>query len=357
MDNVNINESLGILFDSIFYTCIHFCKKEVVFRFQTLVQQNEDTILYHYNTFRDSKQSIDPPASLFSLFYYDKSGSCVLMDYFITHIDFFQDSVEDFLQKISNKRDFKVYVFEYYFAKYKDTIDMDKLLHLDGETVAKALALISETVDITSFIYMIYHFSDLVNELANYINELIPLIKAYHKKNRSHIDEVVKAFINNETLQLKKRFVGDDFVNLTKQTYSVSLLARYIIVKRTTNGHHPYAFLLGCESIALLSQAIDYRYVTIESTIKTFGNELKLEILKELSSQDRTISQLSRILHIARSSIGHCIDDLLHEVAIIKVKKSGVEIYYRLNAKYFYRAQKTFACFIDELMLALQKNS
>ena len=178
---MNINESLGILFDSIFYTCIHFCKKEVVFRFQTLVQQNEDTILYHYNTFRDSKQSIDPPASLFSLFYYDKSGSCVLMDYFITHIDFFQDSVEDFLQKISNKRDFKVYVFEYYFAKYKDTIDMDKLLHLDGETVAKALALISETVDITSFIYMIYHFSDLVNELANYINELIPLIKAYHK--------------------------------------------------------------------------------------------------------------------------------------------------------------------------------
>ena len=51
---------------------------------------------------------------------------------------------------------------------------------------------------------MIYHFSDLVNELANYINELIPLIKAYHKKNRSHIDEVVKAFINNETLASKK---------------------------------------------------------------------------------------------------------------------------------------------------------
>ena len=94
--------------------------------------------------------------------------------------------------------------------------------------------------------------------------------------------------------------------------------------------------------------------MTIESTIKTFGNELKLEILKELSSQDRTISQLSRILHIARSSIGHCIDDLLHEVAIIKVKKSGAEIYYRLNVEYFYRAQKTFACFIDELMVAFE---
>ena len=328
---MNINESLGILFDSIFYTCIHFCKKEVVFRFQTLVQQNEDTILYHYNTFRDSKQSIDPPASLFSLFYYNKKGVCVLLDYFVKHIDFFQD-----------------------FAKYKDTIDMDKLLRLDGETVAKALALISETVDITPFVYMIYHFSDLVNELANYINELVPLIKAYHKKNRSTINEVVTTFINNETIQIKKKLVGDDFVNLAKQTYSVSLLARYIIVRRTTNGHHPYAFLLGCESNALLSRAIDYRYVTIESTIKTFGNELKLEILKELSSQDRTISQLSRILHIARSSIGHCIDDLLHEVAIIKVKKSGAEIYYRLNVEYFYRAQKTFACFIDELMVAFE---
>lgn len=80
---------------------------------------------------------------------------------------------------------------------------MDKLLRLDGETVAKALALINETVDITPFIYMIYHFSDLINELTKYINELIPLIKTYHKKNRSPINEVVMAFINDE-IQLKK---------------------------------------------------------------------------------------------------------------------------------------------------------
>lgn len=201
---MNINESLGVLFDSIFYNCIYFCKKEVVFHFQTLIRENEDTILYHYNTFRGSKQSIDPPASLFSLFYYDKNGSCVLMDYFVKHIDFFQDSIEDFLRKISNKRDFKIFVFEYYFAKYKDAIDMDKLLRLDGESVAKALALINETVDITPFIYMIYHFSDLINELTKYINELIPLIKTYHKKNRSPINEVVMAFINDE-IQLKKK--------------------------------------------------------------------------------------------------------------------------------------------------------
>ena len=177
---MKINYSMGILFDSIYYSSIYFCKKDVLFRIQTSVRKNENTVLFHYHTFR-SQNPIDPPPSLYPFFYQDKNADCLLTNFFVKDIDYFVDSIEDFFRKVSNRQDFRSYVFKFYFSKYKDTIDMNRILCSEGESLAKALVTLGQTIEnMAPFIHMVYHFNAVVDELVQYMHALIPAIEMYH---------------------------------------------------------------------------------------------------------------------------------------------------------------------------------
>ena len=318
---------------------------------QTLIRENEDLTLFHYHNFR-SQGALDPPASLFPLFYHDKNAVCVMTNFIVKHVEFFQNSIYDFFQRISNRRALRNYVFEFYFSRYKDTIDMDMILRSDGESLAKALAYMCQIVeDINPFINMVYHFNDIMDDLVLYMHTLIPAVEVYHTVHRSCFKKTVTDFIHdNMNSQVKRICYDNDSCNLNEQTYSVSLIAQYVIVRRSTHQKSPFAFLLGCDSISLLSHAIDYRYVTIPSMLKTLGSDLKLDILKELSTHDLSLSQLAQSLHIPKSSLIHHVNDFLKESAIVKINLSDDGDLYHLNAEYFYRARSTFCGFIDTLM-------
>ena len=101
----------------------------------------------------------------------------------------------------------------------------------------------------------------------------------------------------------------------------------------------------------ILQQTVDYSFMTIESIMKSFGHTVKLDIIKELFKRDLTISQLSRALHVSRSSIGRYVDDLLEELTLTRIRKIGPEIYLHLNMEYIKRAKTIFNDFIDQLTL------
>ena len=90
--------------------------------------------------------------------------------------------------------------------------------------------------------------------------------------------------------------------------------------------------------------------------IKSFGNETKVDIIRELSKKEMTISQLSRKLHLSRSSIGRYVEDLVDEVAITRVKKVGADIYLRLNPEYLAQSKSVFVNYIDNILLELHAN-
>ena len=67
------------------------------------------------------------------------------------------------------------------------------------------------------------------------------------------------------------------------------------------------------------------------------------------------MSQLARRLQLARPSISRYIDDLLDELVIIQSRKSGPEIYYRLNGTYFQNAKKTITRYLDETIVDVDR--
>lgn len=93
----------------------------------------------------------------------------------------------------------------------------------------------------------------------------------------------------------------------------------------------------------------------MQSIMASMGHSVKIEIINELRKKELTVSQLARHLQLARTSITRYIQDLLDELVITKARKSGPEIYYRLNSIYLRYAKDTIDRYLDEAILDADK--
>ncbi len=354
---MHINESIGIFYDMIYYNLIYFNRKSLELKYPGL-NYDREAFFINYDTLRRARNHLDPPPQFFPFFCFYNDKPCVMSEFFQDAFDFFHDTIDSFLAKLSDKASFKRFVYSYYLSDFLEQLSLDEVLRRDGESIGKALALLSKRIDIEQFTYMFYHFNEVINSLVTYLNQLKPFIEAFHSTQKNKI-QVVQDFISEDNQAMVRKCCPDrmdDLVHFESQTYSVSLLNKYLIVRQKCADKNKHAFLLGYDCCSLLSQIVNYRYITIYSVIKSYGNDTKLEIIRELSKKEMTISQLSRKLHLSRSSIGRYVEDLVEEVAIVRVKKVGADIYLRLNPEYFIQSKSAFINYVDTILFELCAN-
>lgn len=355
VDNVNINESVGIIYDAFFYCVTYFNRKTLIA--DPVINIDEHIRLFHYDSLRATTRVPDPPNCLFPLFYYDGRRCCPMTAYFDKYFDYFNDTVDSFYSNLLDKSKFKKFIMMYYFGNDFDDKGLQKLCLCEGETVLKAATILSKKVDITYYTDLFYHFSKLVDIAIEFLRQLTPFIQTYHSKHKAETVETLQKFIavDNERLVRKSLIKGDegDIITLENQLYTVCYLNQYIVA--TFCNVKKYIFILGIDWPILISQALDYHHVTMQSIMNSLGHSTKVEIVNELRKRDLTVSQLSRILHLARTSISRYIVDLLDELVIVKSRKSGPEIYYHLNATYLRYAKDTFNQFLDQAILDADK--
>lgn len=345
---MNYLESPGIVYDMLFYTTVFFSRHNVECNIQQYTEIKD--ILYHYDTIRRAKHVLDPPSVLYPLFFYNGKTPCIMTDYFQDTYNFYADSPEDFINGLKNKPRFKRFVLTKLLCGC--SVDVDDVLQNKGEAISDAIIALSKHMDISSLSYFFYHFSGLVDTLIEFLTALLPIIRAYHKKCEQIAKKSIDTFTSEELRSVALKScskITNEFFNFQAQRYSVCYLSQYVIMYQCDNTN--YTFLLGCDCCVILQQTVDYSFMTIESIMKSFGHTVKLDIIKELFKRDLTISQLSRALHVSRSSIGRYVDDLLEELTLTRIRKIGPEIYLHLNMEYIKRAKTIFNDFIDQLTL------
>ena len=245
----------------------------------------------------------------------------------------------------------------YYFGNYFNNEDLQKLCLATGEMVARALAILSETFAVQYLMDMLLHFNQLVDEMVAYCKRLIPFISAYRAPHNPETLNVLEKFISSDNQPLVRKRLMDpreaDIIPLENQTYSVCHINQCIIKYLSQNGN--YLYILGCDCHVFLSRLLHYRHVTMQSIVTSLGHPVKVEIINALRDKELTVSQLARRLQLARPSISRYIDDLLDELVIIQSRKSGPEIYYRLNGTYFQNAKKTITRYLDETIVDVDR--
>ena len=356
---LHINETPGILYDMIFYNILYFNKKTVETEYVNHELDIETSFSY-YDDLRRAKTKLDPPDCLYPFFLLYNHKSCVLSEFFQSNFDFFDDTIDSFIAKITQTFSFKYFVFSYYLSDYKDVVSIDDIHRRNGESIGHALALLSKQVDIEHFTFMFYHFSALVQNLVAYLNQLRDLIEPIHIRLKSETHRVIQAFLSEDNQSIVRRCKPDKMSGLDKfeaQTYSVCYLHKYLIMHTYSPTKNRYAFLIGYDSRFALQRlkAVNYGYMSATSVLVSLGNEIKLEILHELQHRDMTISQLSRKLNLARTSISRYVEALASELVITRIHKKGAEVYYRINPEYLRRANPLLIEYLDTLLIEAER--
>lgn len=353
---MKMNEVVGILHDAFFYG-VAFFNKKILSMHPGTINIDESERLFHYNNLRSTVHIPDPPDCLFPLFYIGPYRPCVLNAYFNSYCDYFNGTIENFYSKLLDKSKFKKFVMNYYFSDKFDEKELQRLYLSEGETVLRAATILSHDVDIKYYMDMFYHFNDLVDTTIEFFTQLIPFIQAYHSKYKSEAFASIEKFMSVDTQRLvRKSLIKEDEnsdVKLNNQIYTICFINPYIIASYCANKQ--YIFILGINWPMTVSQALDYHHVTMQSIMNSLGHPIKVEIVNELRKKELTISQLARALQLARTSISRYVEDLLDELVIIKSRKSGSEIYYRLNITYLRYAKCIFDQFLDQTILDVDK--
>ncbi len=356
---MHINESVGIFYDIIYYNVIYFDRKAVERKYLNH-SINIDSALSYYDDLRRSKNKLNPPDCLYPFFHLYKQQACVLAEYLHLEFNFFEDTVDSFLYKIKHTPSFKNLVYSYYLSDLQDQVSINEIQRRNGESIACALALLSKRVDIDHFAFLFYHFSSLVDMLITYINQLRTQIESLHTQLKSKTHHFIQEFLSEDNQAIVRRCKPDKMSDLNKfeaQTYSVCYLHKYLIMRTRNATTGRYAFLLGCDSGSVLQrlQVVDYGYMSATSVLVSLGHEIKLEILHELQYRDMTISQLSRKLNLARTSISRYVEALASELVIARIEKRGSEVYYRINPEYLHRAKPLLNQYLDALLVETER--
>jgi len=348
---VKINHQLGVVFDSIFYTVIFFNQENVHSFLKTYVEKESD-IFENYYEFRKI-YTIDPSDSLYPFFYYDARVPCVIRKYFDKYFDVINGTAPLFIKLLQEKEKFKRVVFYYYLEPLKQEINIEAVLRGDSEETALAVALLSAVhVDYPKQFYnLFYKFDELVDELILYMKIIMQKVTLFHNKNKSLFEEKINNFLSSEHLNIiGKNYFNNEKVDVSKQQFSISLFNR-IIVQAYLRVNKQGALLIGDKCNHMPTLYANYNHVTDKSSASILSHEGMRDIIHILEKGEKTITQLSLILNYSRPTIDKFMGVLQDELAVKVSRKSGNEVFYKINHSYFIAAKTELIKAIDNILM------
>ncbi len=340
------------LYDAIFYAEIYFCRTMCTNTLSSITEDQEEM----YSSYTDffEKYKVIPDKSIYPFFYYNGKRPCPLSDFCDKNLSYFATSHTNIRAYLcSNPLDFQYFIISYYFEQIPNA-DMDKILDGDAEAIANGLMHLCKTYDLEdsymeTYTELFYHFENVVEELIRYLDNVMFYMVKYHKNRLADSHRTLQElFIDDiKVSQFKKAHSLEENLRLESQTYSICYMNPYITMYQgKENG---YIFIFGNRMLDHIGGYVQYAYINPRRAMELLGHNYTMEILKVLDRGDTTVSQLSRIFNISRTSILRIVHSLEEEL-ILTSYKEGWERYYRLNYDYLLYAKQKINLYLDKLI-------
>jgi len=257
------------------------------------------------------------------------------------------------VQLLKDKDRLKSFVYYYYLKPLENDVNIQHVLRGDGEETAMAVALLTSIhSDYPKQICkLFYNFDELVDELILYMENILHKMTLFHGKRKSLIENTINDFLKSENLRyFAKGLYSDEKFDFSKQTFAISLFNRTIIYG-SPKLNNKVVFLLGDKFKNVPVSLKNYNHITVDSVAFIFYNETAREIINIIMKGEKTITQLSLILHYSRPTIDKFVGLLYDELAIKISRKIGNEVYYKINNSYFIAAKMVMNKAFGKLLL------
>lgn len=342
------NSEIGKIYDSIFFFYEYYNEDIIQHDF---INRFDNTELMSY-CFRQIRNSISPPDFLRPLFCAGSTKSNLISEFFAEMIDFQNDTIDSFISMVTSNID----------LIYQKALD--KIFANSPKEIASKIFPIVAPAGYVEAIYelqsdydyklqvslLLGNFHYAISQFIELLKKVYSLVDALHAKFKKVIEVELEAIQSGSRDELCQNELQCTFLSSEDGIVSIALLNQFVILGPCRRGSST-EILVGLR----YAEALNGRggtAISMEQFWIACGNELRIKILNALSeNHEATLSQLSKNLNVAPSTLVRHIDLLSDACIILVSRQEGLQIFYTINHELFRKMQPIITDFLKKMQM------
>lgn len=320
---MKLNLEIGKIYDTLFFLIEYYNADFIEQQFES-AYPNVD-IMKAY--FAEVKENVDTiPAYLVPFFYVTSDHPSILSALFIKNFCEINGELQNLLEIIRNDR---------------ETLRSAALsLFLDDSNVYNGL-MQSSSLSADQVAFLFGRFDQAIDEMCSCLEVVYHAVDNLHAVHRDIIETVFEQNSTDTNKQLLNECMNISTDEIENAAITYSLLNQYLILRATTN--NSIILLLGIKYD--VKEIVDYdsSLTSADHFLTVCSGELRVKMLHALIDHgELTGSQMAKLIGCPPTTLIRPISILQENKLIYISRKSGLQIFYRLNIPLFRKIYRSF---------------
>lgn len=323
---------IGKIYDTLFYCIFHFNQQTV---YDNVISRFSDPSFMV--SCIQAIEAVAPtlPEILKPIFVYQDQRPAPITTFFTEFIDFENDTIDTFLEKIATNADW-LYgkIINSIFPSDQGTNSPIISPQLSPESYIEALSTSSYSDNFKLQISLLFgNFNYSISLLVEQLRIVYSKIEDLHHTHRSKIELEFAQICSDHNVRLYEQLYTINISHVKERVcITISLLNQYITYIASNNG--VLKMLLGIKHEEDLNSMFDEQNINLRQLLIAVGNETRFSIIQLLLDREElTASSVAKLLNLPPTTILRHIEILYNSGVIYISKRSGLQIFYRLNYK------------------------
>ncbi len=328
---MNFSPEMGKIYDTMFFLIEYYNKDFIEKNFKGKFLDISTMEAY----FQEVKAKVETaPVYLAPFFYLTSDHPSIISNLFIKHFCEINGELHNLLEIIRNKH---------------ETLRTDVLsLFLDDNDAYNEL-IQSLSISTNQVAFLFGRFDQVIDEMCDFLETVYRAVDNLHTAHRDNIEAVFEqnsADTNKLLLNEYMKLSQDDIKN---STVTYSILNQYLLFGATFNGS--VTLLLGTKYDEKAVIEFDSSLSSADNFLTVCSGELRVKMLHALiDHKELTATQMAKLIGCPPTTLIRPISILQDNKIIYISRRSGLQIFYRLNIPLFKKIYQSFSTMFEKII-------
>lgn len=328
---MNFNPEMGKIYDTIFFFIEYYNNDFLEKNFKGKFSDIRTMEAY----FQEIKTKVGMiPVYLGPFFYLISDRPSIMSNLFIKHFGEINGELPNFLEIICNKReDLRINVLS---------------LFLDENNIYNELTQ-SWSISTSHVAFLFGRFDQVIDEMCNFLETVYRAVGDLHTAHRDSIEVVFEQNSADTNKLLLNEYMKLSQEDINNSTVTYSILNQYLLFSATFNG--TVTLLLGTKYDQKAVIEFDSSLSTADNFLTVCSGELRVKMLHVLiDHKELTATQMAKLIDCPPTTLIRPISILQDNKIIYISRRSGLQIFYRLNIPLFKKIYRSFNAMFEKII-------
>lgn len=328
---MNFSPEMGKIYDTMFFFIEYYNKDFIEKNFKGKFSDISTMEAY----FQEVKDKVEiAPVYLAPFFYLTSYHPSILSNLFIKHFSEINGELTNLLEIIRNERE----------VLHTDVLS----LFLDNNNTCNEL-IQSLSISADQIAFLFGRFDQVIDEMCNFLETVYQAVDNLHTSHKNNIEAVFEqnSADTNKLLLNEYMELSQDDINNATVTYSI--LNQYLLFGATCNGS--VTLLLGTKYDEKAAIEFDNSLSSADNFLTVCSGELRVKMLHALiDHKELTATQMAKLIDCPPTTLIRPISILQDNKIIYISRRSGLQIFYRLNIPLFKKIYRSLSAMFEKII-------